>query len=146
MSKMTDQTRQSFLQRISNLTRSATSLRARIRRGIGLTLPRCRGGGQEQTPVAVTRKSHAPDGQCVYAIGDVHGRRDLLEKLVEQIDEDSQSLPEGTKRVLVFLGDYIDRGLQSKDVIDFMLSDRMQAFERVFPDGQSRGGAPAVSQ
>jgi serine/threonine protein phosphatase 1 len=39
---------------------------------------------------------------------------------------------EGTKRVLVFLGDYIDRGLQSKDVIDFMLSDRIQAFERVF--------------
>jgi serine/threonine protein phosphatase 1 len=77
--------------------------------------------------------SHAaPDGQCVYAIGDVHGRRDLLEKLVEQIDEDSQSLPEGTKRVLVFLGDYIDRGLQSKDVIDFLLSDRMKAFERVF--------------
>jgi serine/threonine protein phosphatase 1 len=132
MSKMTDQTRQSFLQRISNLTRSATSLRARIRRGIGLTSPQMEEEAQEQTPVAVTRQSAAPDGQCVYAIGDVHGRRDLLEKLVEQIDEDSQSLPEGTKRVLVFLGDYIDRGLQSKDVIDFLLSDRMKAFERVF--------------
>ena len=129
---MTDQTRQSFLQRISNLTRSATSLRARIRRGVGRSSPQVEVPVQEQAPVEVTRTSHAPDGQCVYAIGDVHGRRDLLEKLVEQIDEDSRSLPEGTKRVLVFLGDYIDRGLQSKDVIEFLLSDRMKAFERVF--------------
>lgn len=129
---MTDQTRQSFLQRISNLTRSATSLRARIRRGIGRTTSQADTPVQAKAPVVVSRKSHAPDGQCVYAIGDVHGRRDLLEKLIDQIDEDSQSLPEGTKRLLVFLGDYIDRGLQSKDVIDFMLSDRMQAFERVF--------------
>lgn len=132
MSKTTDQTRQSFLQRISNLTRSATSLRARIRRGIGRSAPQVEVQTREETPVAVTRTSSAPDGQCIYAIGDVHGRRDLLEKLIDQIDEDSTSLPEGTKRTLVFLGDYIDRGLQSKDVIEFLLSERLQSFERVF--------------
>ncbi|MEZ6002153.1 metallophosphoesterase family protein [Hyphomonas sp.] len=129
---MTDQTRQSFLQRISNLTRSATSLRARIRRAAGRSMPQVDTQVEEKTPAKVTRTSHAPEGQCIYAIGDVHGRCDLLEKLVEQIDEDSQSLPDGTKRVLVFLGDYIDRGLQSKDVIEFLLSDRLKVFERVF--------------
>lgn len=129
---MSDQTRQSFLQRISSLTRSATSLRARIRKGIGRSSPQVEVPIQEKAPVAVTRQSQAPDGQCIYAIGDVHGRCDLLEQLIDQIDEDSQSLPEGTKRVLVFLGDYIDRGLQSKGVIEFLLSDRMQRFERVF--------------
>lgn len=129
---MSDQTRQSFLQRIGNLTRSATSLRARIRRGIGISSPKEVVVEPEVAPVVVTRQTNAPDGQCVYAIGDVHGRCDLLKNLIEQIEEDSQSLPEGTKRVLVFLGDYIDRGLQSKDVIDFLLSERIQAFERVF--------------
>jgi serine/threonine protein phosphatase 1 len=132
MSKMSDQTRQSFLQRIGKLTRSATSLRARIRRGIGKPSPEVAEPESEPAPVEVTRQTRAPDGQCIYAIGDVHGRCDLLKKLVERIEEDSKSLPEGTKRVLVFLGDYIDRGLQSKDVIDFMQSDKVQAFERVF--------------
>jgi serine/threonine protein phosphatase 1 len=132
MSKMSDQTRQSFLQRISNLTRSATSLRARIRRGIGSSTQQAEVPTCDDAPVEVTRQSSAPDGQCVYAIGDVHGRCDLLEKLIDQIEEDTQSLPEGTKRVLVFLGDYIDRGLQSKDVINFLLGERIQTFERVF--------------
>jgi serine/threonine protein phosphatase 1 len=132
MTNMFDQTRQSFLQRIRNLTRSATSLRARIRRGVGNSTPQVEEQVRPETPAVVTRATRAPDGQCIYAIGDIHGRRDLLEKLIEQIEADTASLPEGTKKVLVFLGDYIDRGLQSKDVIDFLMSDRMLSFERVF--------------
>ena len=129
---MSDQTRQSFLQRLSNLTRSATSLRARMRRGFSNPAPQAEAQAEPEAPVVITRETRAPEGQCLYAIGDIHGRRDLLEKLMEQIEEDAQDLPEGTHKTLVFLGDYIDRGLQSRDVIDFLLSDRMNAFERVF--------------
>lgn len=130
---MSDQTRQSFLQRLGNLTRSATSLRARMRQGFKAPAPQVEAKAQQPAaPVAVSRQTRAPDGQCLYAIGDIHGRRDLLEKLLEQIEEDAQNLPEGTSRTIVFLGDYIDRGLQSRDVIDFLLGERMKAFERVF--------------
>ncbi|HPF22305.1 MAG TPA: metallophosphoesterase family protein [Hyphomonas sp.] len=132
MSKTPDQTRQSFLQRISNLTRSATSLRARMRQGFGRSIPQVETEIRAEAPVVITRETRAPEGHCIYAIGDIHGRRDLLEKMVVQIEEDARDLPEGTVRTIVFLGDYIDRGLQSRDVIEFMLGDRMNAFERVF--------------
>ena len=129
---MSDQTRQSFLQRLNNLTRSATSLRARMRKGFRNATPQAEAAPKLVTPLAVTRKTNAPAGQCLYAIGDIHGRCDLLERLILQIEEDAGNLPDGTTVTIVFLGDYIDRGLQSRDVIDFLLSDRMNPFERVF--------------
>ena len=51
-------------------------------------------------------------GQRVYAIGDVHGRRDLFEDLVPAIDADdaAAALAETT---LVMLGDLVDRGSDS---------------------------------
>lgn len=60
---------------------------------------------------------------CVYAaIGDVHGRFDLLEPLYERLigilESDYSSVVE--KRI-VFLGDYVDRGLYSKEVLDFLI-------------------------
>ncbi len=87
---------------------------------------------RSSSPAKITRQSFAPEGQCIYAIGDIHGRRDLLEKLIDKIDEDSKDLTGITSRTLIFLGDYIDRGLQSRDVIDLLLGDRLAEFERVF--------------
>lgn len=130
---MPDQTRQSFLQRISKLTRPATSLRARMRQGFARgTEPVEVKQASPAAPVKVTRETHAPDGQCLYAIGDIHGRRDLLEKLIDLIEEDTHSLPDDVRPMIVFLGDYIDRGLQSRDVIEFLIGERMSKFERVF--------------
>lgn len=63
-----------------------------------------------------------PAGQTVYAVGDIHGRADLLLKLIAKIDEDSKSLPENQRVSLVFLGDYIDRGFHSREVIEALLS------------------------
>jgi serine/threonine protein phosphatase 1 len=57
-----------------------------------------------------------PDGMRVYVIGDIHGRADLLDKLALQIEDDLKSAPPIV--VAVFLGDYIDRGPQSKAVVD----------------------------
>jgi serine/threonine protein phosphatase 1 len=52
------------------------------------------------------------------AIGDIHGRLDLLELIIDKIvDELANS---GIKPRLILLGDYIDRGLKSKEVIDFL--------------------------
>lgn len=59
-----------------------------------------------------------PEGTCVYAVGDVHGRLDLLQSLLEQIWADSPD----AANTLVFLGDYVDRGPSSKDVIDCLIA------------------------
>ncbi|MEP1144650.1 MAG: glycosyltransferase [Henriciella sp.] len=80
----------------------------------------------------VTRVTQVPEGNCVYAIGDVHGRFDLLDALIKQIEDDAATLEPNTKTTIVFLGDYIDRGLQSRQIIDLFLSDRLSAFETVY--------------
>jgi serine/threonine protein phosphatase 1 len=53
----------------------------------------------------------------VYAIGDVHGRLDLLDQLLSQIVRDAETGRDLIKYI-VFLGDYIDRGPNSRAVID----------------------------
>lgn len=60
-----------------------------------------------------------PDGTAVWAIGDIHGRLDLLEPLVAAVLADAATLPDGRK-IVVFLGDYIDRGADSRGVIRFL--------------------------
>jgi Calcineurin-like phosphoesterase len=132
MSKLTQQIQKSFIARLGQLTRSTTSLRARMRQGFDSHAAQVDTPVRKESIEVAPRISHAPDGECLYAIGDIHGRRDLLERLLEQIEQDAAALPDGTKRTLVFLGDYIDRGLQSRDVIDFLISDRLQGFETVF--------------
>lgn len=54
-----------------------------------------------------------PAGSRAYAIGDIHGRLDLLDSLLDQIDRDS----EGTPYDLILLGDLVDRGPHSAGVV-----------------------------
>ncbi len=61
-----------------------------------------------------TSSAVIPDGRRVYGIGDIHGRYDLLARLLEQIELDSS----GAAHLLVFLGDYLDRGSDSRAVIE----------------------------
>ncbi len=61
-------------------------------------------------------KNPSPDG-VVYAIGDIHGCVDKLGALLDAIDEDMARNGKGT---LVFVGDYIDRGTDSADVLSFV--------------------------
>ena len=56
----------------------------------------------------------------VYAIGDIHGRCDLLERLIQKITADAGD--EASE--LIFLGDYVDRGPQSREVIDYLTSSK----------------------
>jgi serine/threonine protein phosphatase 1 len=60
-----------------------------------------------------------PPGQRIYAIGDVHGCLDRLAVVHEQIAEDLASRPVDESS-LVHLGDYVDRGLDSAQVIDWL--------------------------
>ena len=59
--------------------------------------------------------------RLVYAVGDVHGRLDLLEDLLPKIAADARASRPTHKPVLVFLGDYVDRGPGSRGVIDCLI-------------------------
>lgn len=72
------------------------------------------------------------DGLALYAIGDVHGRLDLLVELVERVAHDAAGHSGDEERRLVFLGDYIDRGPQSREVIDALLDLDLPNFKFVF--------------
>jgi len=72
----------------------------------------------------------APDGERIYAIGDIHGRLDLLQMLVEAIEGEQRSQPT-LRPTVVFLGDYVDRGPHSFGVIDWLLGRPLPDFDRV---------------
>lgn len=55
-------------------------------------------------------------GATVYAVGDIHGRADLLETMLRMIEADDTA--EGGASEIVFLGDYVDRGPASRDVLE----------------------------
>lgn len=79
-------------------------------------------------------KPRAPDGMRLYAIGDIHGRDDLLADLLARIGEDARSAGPG-RMVLIYLGDYIDRGLQSRQVIERLSAGAPEGFEAVHLKG-----------
>jgi serine/threonine protein phosphatase 1 len=58
-----------------------------------------------------------PDDERVYAIGDIHGRCDLLETLLALIEKDETDRPP-LRTTLIFLGDLIDRGPDSAQVVE----------------------------
>lgn len=60
-----------------------------------------------------------PSGKRVYAVGDVHGRHDLLVQLADLIQADLQrSNGSDLEPETIFLGDYIDRGIESRLVVE----------------------------
>ena len=67
-------------------------------------------------------------GRLVYAVGDVHGRLDVLGPLLRDIAEDALAERPDHRPLLVFLGDYVDRGPDSRGVIDLIL--QMQAWQK----------------
>lgn len=69
------------------------------------------------------------DAGPVYAVGDVHGHLDLLKGLEDQIFEDGATLA-GTKRI-VMLGDLIDRGPSSAQVLDHILAPLPTGWQRL---------------
>jgi serine/threonine protein phosphatase 1 len=59
----------------------------------------------------------AQDKGRTYVIGDIHGRSDLLDRMVDLISLDLETNPVGDC-LTVTIGDYIDRGPDSRGVLD----------------------------
>ena len=86
-----------------------------------------------KSPRQTGPNGRVPEGRLLIAVGDIHGRLDLLEKLWAQIEAVAR-LSAARERTLIFLGDYVDRGLQSRQVIDRLLAG-FQGFETIFLKG-----------
>jgi serine/threonine protein phosphatase 1 len=86
------------------------------------------------------RKSPPPaafaEGRVGYAVGDVHGRNDLLVELLTVLEARAgEEIREAGPPIVVFLGDYVDRGPDSAAVIDLILSGAPRGYERRFLKG-----------
>lgn len=101
--------------------------------------------------IAAAPSFAGPTGKRLYAVGDIHGRLDLLDDLLVRIETDIAARPVETA-ALVFLGDLIDRGPQSAGVIErlshledfparalFLLGNHEEIFLRVL------AGEPGVA-
>jgi serine/threonine protein phosphatase 1 len=76
------------------------------------------------TDSRLTYETHG--GRRIFAVGDIHGSHDKLVSLMSE-------LPWNRERdILVFLGDYIDRGKRSKEVVEYLLNLRKGGGEIVF--------------
>jgi serine/threonine protein phosphatase 1 len=81
---------------------------------IEATLPR-------PAPAAPPHLGRSTEGQLVYAVGDIHGRYDLMKALLAQIAADSAEAARGRLPMLVFCGDYVDRGPDSAKVLQALV-------------------------
>lgn len=70
---------------------------------------------------AQPRACSIPSGRRVYAIGDIHGRLDLVDRLLGLIDADDRRRG-AAETELIFLGDLVDRGPDSRGVVDRLLA------------------------
>lgn len=82
----------------------------------------------------MSKAANIPPNTRIYAIGDIHGCADHLEMLLEQITANDQLLNKVKNKILVFLGDYIDRGPASKKVLE-LLHDLPKEYEAIFLKG-----------
>ena len=76
-----------------------------------------------------------PAGTRVYAIGDIHGTLAPLRELLRLIQEHAAQHNSCTRNVVVYLGDYVDRGTDSRRVIDLLLGEPLPGFESVHLKG-----------
>lgn len=75
--------------------------------------------------------SEAPEGSLIYAVGDIHGRLDLLARMHALIEADAASCRAGRK-VVVYLGDYVDRGPDSRGVVEYLLQQPLAEMDSVY--------------
>ncbi|MEQ9643423.1 MAG: metallophosphoesterase [Alphaproteobacteria bacterium] len=93
-------------------------------------------GGVIGKAISTIRRKPGPKGKTVppfhrvYAIGDIHGRLDLLDDLLQQIVADREAA-KPARAVLIYLGDYVDRGPDSRGVIDRLLAPPPDGFDVV---------------
>ena len=62
------------------------------------------------------------EGRRAYAIGDIHGRLDLLQEIIYKIAEDDLMREPTGRTDIILLGDFVDRGPQSSGVLDYVMT------------------------
>ena len=88
----------------------------------------------QKSPASWDQPPVIPEGHRVYAIGDVHGQDDLLADLIGQIERDIATR-DFAQVTLVFLGDLIDRGPKSAEVVERLRSYRPVGIRTEFLTG-----------
>jgi len=78
--------------------------------------------------------AHVPEGELVYAVGDIHGRSDHLATLLRQIEADA-ARQDAANTTLIFVGDYVDRGPDSRGVVEILLNALPEGFSVHFLKG-----------
>ena len=76
-----------------------------------------------------------PEGVRVYAIGDIHGRADLLAQLHDKIARHAQQSATVSENIILYIGDYVDRGPQVREVIDLIVSKPLPGFQSIHLKG-----------
>lgn len=83
------------------------------------------------TTHAAALPAHKVDpSELIHAVGDIHGCFDLLMAMMEDISADIARFSDDCDRRIIFLGDYVNRGDQSREVVE-MLSDIASIRERL---------------
>lgn len=80
------------------------------------------------------KAAQAPPGAVIYAVGDIHGCLNKLKRLHLAIRDDAAAR-RATRRIVVYLGDYVDRGPDSAGVVDFLIDHPLRGFETVHLKG-----------
>lgn len=101
----------------------------RVRRGFG--------GWLSALGFGSTKPVTLPMGVRVYAVGDIHGCSRLLDQMHERIAADGAG--SSVEKRIVYLGDYIDRGPDSKGSIERLLNAVPDGFEPVYLKGNHDG-------
>ncbi len=91
---------------------------------------RLSGAGRRTEP----RAAEPPAGTCLFAIGDIHGRVDLLRALEQRVADEALRR-QAARNVVVYLGDYVDRGPHSRAVIEHLLREPLPGLEAVHLKG-----------
>jgi serine/threonine protein phosphatase 1 len=94
--------------------------------------------GQRQRKTELVPRA-VPAGARVYAIGDIHGSLVPLRLLRDAIREHAAAHPI-ERNCLIYLGDYVDRGYDSRAVIDLLVNSPLAGFEEVFLKGNHEDG------
>jgi serine/threonine protein phosphatase 1 len=85
-------------------------------------------------PGEAAPRARAPEGTVIFALGDLHGRDDLLADLHAALEDEARR--RGAQRnLLIYLGDYFSRGHDSRAVVERVLAFRPQGWDIVFLRG-----------